>query len=56
MNYITKIVKSLEKYGLLIKGVSKITENKAEKKKSFFSMLLVTFAANLLGNIFSQKT
>ena len=52
-----KIVKSLGKYGLLIKGVSKITENKAEKKKkSFFSMLLVTFAANLLGNIFSQKT
>ena len=41
MNYIMKIVKSLEESGLLIKSVSEIIKNEAkEEKGGFLSMLL----------------
>ena len=34
MNYIMKIVKSLEKSGLLIKGISETIQNKAKEQKA----------------------
>ena len=37
MNDIMKIVKSLEKFGLLIKGVSKTIKNEAKKTKNWIS-------------------
>ena len=49
MNDIIKIVKSLEEYGLLIKGVSKIIKNEAkEQKGGLLRMLLGTLGASLL--------
>ena len=52
-----KIVKSLEKPGLLIKGVSETIKNEArEQKGEFFGMLLVTLGASLLGNILTEKS
>ena len=43
---IMKIIKSLEKSGLLIKVVSKTTKNEAkEQKGGFFRMLLGTLTA-----------
>ena len=41
IEYITKIVKSLEDSGLLLKGVSDIVQNEA---KAFLSILLCTSA------------
>ena len=47
-----KIIKSLQKFCLLIKGVSETIENKAKEQKArFLSMLLGTLAANLLGRM-----
>ena len=47
---ITKIVKSLEDSGLLLKGVTKTVQNKVKKQKEgFLSMLLGTLGASLLG-------
>ena len=52
INNIMKIVKSLEKSGLLIKVVSKTTENKAKEQKcGFLGMLLGILGASLLGNL-----
>ena len=52
MKGIIRIVKSLEDSGLLMKGVSKIIQNGAKEKKGrFYSMLLGTPGASLLGNI-----
>ena len=49
MNDIMKIVKSLEEFGLLIKGVSETTKNKTkEQKGGFLSMLLGTLTASIL--------
>ena len=51
MNDIMKIVKSLEEFGLLIKGVSGTIKNKAkEQKEQFLGMLLGTLGVSLLGN------
>ena len=51
MNDIMKIVKSLEEFGLLIKGVSETTKNEAkEQKEQFLGMLLGTLGVSLLGN------
>ena len=56
MNDIMKIVKSLEEYGLLIKGVSKIIKNKAKKTKGrFLGMLLGTLGATLLRHLLTGK-
>ena len=47
-----KAVKSLEKLGLLRKGITKIVQNKTkEQKLEFLDMLLGTLAAHLLRNI-----
>ena len=41
MNYIMKIIKSLEKYGLLIKSISQSIKNESkEQKGGFFGVLL----------------
>ena len=56
MEYIIKIVKSLEDYGLLLKGVNETIENEAkEQKGGFLSMLLGTLGPSLLGNILAGK-
>ena len=55
MNDIMKIVKSLEEFGLLIKGASETIKNEAkEQKGQFLSMLLDTLGA-LLGNLLTGK-
>ena len=44
-----KIIKSFEESSLLIKSISKTIKNEAKYK--FFSMLLGTSGASLLGNL-----
>ena len=52
INDITKIVKSLEEFDLLIKDVSKTIKIEAKKQKDrFLGMLLGTLGASLLGNL-----
>ena len=56
MNDITKIVKSLQVSGLLIKDVSQRIKNDAKKRKGgFLSMLLGILGANLLQNLLTSK-
>ena len=56
MNVIMKIVKSLEEFGLLIKGVSETIKNEAkEQKGGFLNMLLGNLGASLLGNLLVGK-
>ena len=56
MRDIMKIVKSPEKSGLLIKGISQKIKNEAkEQKEGFLSMLLGTLDASLLGNLLTGK-
>ena len=51
-----KIVKSLEKSGLLIKSVSDTIQNETkEQKGGFLSMLLGTLGASLLGSLLTGK-
>ena len=53
---IIKIVKSLEGSGLLLKGVTETVQNEVkEQKGEFFSMLLGTLGASLLGNLLTGK-
>ena len=55
MNDILKIVKSLENFGLLLKGVSETIQHEAkEQRGGFLSMLLGTLGASLLGDILSK--
>ena len=52
MNDIIEIIKALENSGILLKGVSKAIKNETkEQKGGFFSMLLGTLGASLLGNL-----
>ena len=49
MDDIMKVIKSFEKYSLLIKGVSKTIKNEAkEQKGGFLGILLDTFKTSLL--------
>ena len=51
-----KIVKSLEKSGLLIKGVSEAIENEGKKQKwGLLVILLGILVARLLGNMLEGK-
>ena len=50
------IVKLLENFGLLLKGVGETIQNETkEQKRGFFSMLLGTLDKRLLGNILTSK-
>ena len=52
MNDIIKIVEALEDSNILIKGVTKAIKSEIKKQKGgFFSMLLGTLGASLLGNL-----
>ena len=54
MKDIMKIIKALENYGILLKGVSKVIKNETkEQRGGFLSMLLGTLGASLLGNLLS---
>ena len=56
MEYIIKIVKSLEDSGLLLKGVTETVQNEVtEQKGGFISMLLGTLSASLLGNLLTGR-
>ena len=56
MNYIMKIVQTLEDSNILLKGVTKTIKNEAkEQKGGFLSMLLGTLEASLIGNLLSGK-
>ena len=56
MEDIMKIVKSLEKSGLLIKGISGTTKNEAKKQKGgFFRIILGTLVAILLENLLTGQ-
>ena len=52
MSDIMKIIEALEKSGILLDGVGETIENEVKEQKSvFFSMLLGTLGASLLGNL-----
>ena len=56
MNDIMKIVKSLEGSGLLKKRVNETIKNEAKEQKGrFFSILLGTLVATILGNALAGK-
>ena len=56
INYITKIVKSLEYSGLLLKGDPEAVQNEVkEQKRGFLSILFGTLGASLLGNLLTGK-
>ena len=56
MKDIMKIIKALEKSGVLLLGVSKTIENETkEQRGGFLSMLLGTLGASLLGNLLTGK-
>ena len=56
INYIIKIVNSIEESGLIKKGVSKPIKNEAkEQKGGFLQMLLRTLGASLLGNNLTER-
>ena len=54
MKDIMKIIKTLEKSGISLKGVSKTIKNETKEQKGrFLSILLGTLGASLLGNLLS---
>ena len=56
MEDIIKIIKSLEDYCLLLKGINKTVQNEiTEQKGGFSSILLGTLGASLLGNLLTGK-
>ena len=56
MEDLIKIVKSLEDFGLLLKGVTETVQNEVkEQKGGSFSILLETLGVSLLGNLLAGK-
>ena len=56
MQDIIKIIKELENFDILLKGVSKTIENEIKVQRGgFLSMLLGTLGASLLGNLLTGK-
>ena len=52
MNDIIKIIEALENSGILLKGITKMTENETKEQiGGFLNMLLGTLGASLLGNL-----
>ena len=55
MNDIMKIIEALENSGMLLKGVTKTTENETkEQRGGFSSMLLGTLGTSFLGNLLTD--
>ena len=55
MNYIMKIVQTLEDSNILLKRITKIIQNETkEQKGKFLGMLLGTLEASLLGNMLKE--
>ena len=55
MDHISKIVKSLENSGVLLKGVSETIQHEPkEQRGGFLGMLLGTLGASLLGDVLSK--
>ena len=56
MEDIRKVFKALQDFGLLLEGISETIKNEAkEQNGGFFSMLLGTLVASLLGNLVTGK-
>ena len=56
MEDIIKIVKSLEDFGLLLKGVTETVQKEGKKQKGgFLSILLDTLGASLFGKILTGQ-
>ena len=56
MDYIMKIIQTLEDSNILLKGVTRTVKNETkEQKGGFCSMLLGTLGAFLLGNLLTRK-
>ena len=56
MNDKMKIVKALEDFNILLKGITKTIKNETkEQKGGFLSMLFGTLGASLLGNLLTGK-
>ena len=56
MEDISKIVKSLEESGLLIKGIGETIKNEAKEQKCrFLPMFLGTLAASILGSALTGR-
>ena len=56
MDYVLKIVKSLEDSGVLFKSVSETVQNEAkEQRGEFLSMLLGTLSASSLGDLLTKN-
>ena len=56
MNDIMNIVKSLEEYSALTKGVREKVKNEAkDQKRGFLGMLLDTLGTSLLGNLLTRQ-
>ena len=56
MQYLLKIVKSLEDGGILLDGITETVKNEVkEQKGSFLSMLLGTLGASLLGDLLTKN-
>ena len=56
INGIMKIIKSLEEFGLLVKGVTETITNEVKGQKGgFLSMLLGTLGASLWENVSTNK-
>ena len=55
MNYIMKIIQTLEDSNILLKEITKIIQNETkEQKGGFLGMLLGTLEASLLGNMLKE--
>ena len=55
MNDLMKIAQALEDSNTLVKEVTKTIKNETKKTKIFFSILLGTLVASLLGNLLAAK-
>ena len=56
MQYLLKIVKSLEDSGILLDGIIKTVKNKVkEQKGGFLSMFLGTLRASFLGDLLTKN-
>ena len=56
LNDLLEVIKSLEKIGILLNGITEtIKDEVKEQKGGFLSMLLDTLGASLLGNMLADK-